>query len=170
MHPHQIVAVEFLLNRLVGPSSSAPPPVNSPNVNSAALVTGSTTFDHDLDYIFDAKSEVSSSEDEEESFLDPNTIAVLEKQRIHNNKKRKLHAESGISPPFKDCRGAVLADEMGLGKSLVSIAVLWHFVNHGEKSRKPLKHSLHLHMTLCGCLLLIRKSKGDYCVSVVSGR
>ena len=53
-----------------------------------------------------------------------------------SRKSTKLYHQQGNTlqsrTEFKNCRGAVLADEMGLGKSLVAIAVLWHFVNHGE--------------------------------------
>jgi hypothetical protein len=157
MHPHQVVAVEFLLRRLTTPlpsastaaiptaaavavptaaTSAADTAITTTAAAAAAMTTAASIRDSELDCIFDTDEDMHSSsddddDDDDESFLEPETVTLLQQQRL--NKKRKMcRAVSTAGPEFKDCRGAVLADEMGLGKSLVSIAVLWHFVNHGE--------------------------------------
>ena len=168
MHPHQVVAANFLLHRLSGllPHAVAShnndfslhssgndimssTPVN-PSVTSTTTTT--TTIDHDLDYIFDSEDDSDNSSDDSyetaggkdggQLFLDSETVQRLENKQVQQLKERERNSQARVlshqkttpsvtQPEFKNCLGAVLADEMGLGKSLVSIAVLWHFVNHG---------------------------------------
>jgi SNF2 family DNA or RNA helicase len=169
MHPHQVVAANFLLHRLNGPlphavanhnndfsfHSSVKDIMSSTPVNPSvsSITTATTAIDHDLDYIFNSDDDSDNSSDNSyetaggndggQWLLDSETVQRLENKQVQQLKERKKQSSqprvlsnqkatpSVSQPEFKNCLGAVLADEMGLGKSLVSIAVLWHFVNHG---------------------------------------
>ena len=172
--------MEFLLNRLCPSSASVSPgliPWAVPSTKPTPMV------DHELDYILDTEEDMHGStekdedegdfdkEDEDESFLDHSTVARLAKRR----KCYPLTSLTALQHPgskFKDCRGAVLADEMGLGKSLVSIAVLWHFVKHGENVSPRLEHvsgkSIPFSLSPLS-VVLCRESQGCHCVSLFTG-
>ena len=166
MHPHQIEAVEFLLNRLHNPL----PLFLSTTTTVSSRVTQSDSelrplVDHELDYILAAKEDNDNDSDDSD-FDDEGNFSSKTKHCSKSAKKNATHNIALLGSPVENCRGAILADEMGLGKSLVSIAVLWNFVKHGEL----MSFIFCEYCRECFKRDVIRKGERNYCVSVITCR